>query len=345
MDTLFKNWLVPAAGLVLFLGGCYLLLTGTLAPSTAWLGYMLAAVILVAALSKNATGAWAGALIDSRNKISLSRSQMLFWTILISTNLLAAFLHNIYVMEHLYPKLMSTLAAMPDSFTAAALKKHGAVLNSFHSSCSAAPGMAKEAFTACIEALEPSYEFSVPGELYALMGIGTGSLVLSPAVKANKSGAEADAEQLAMTKDNMARSSTATADTKAQGQLLVNTSMADAKLQDMVRGEEVGNAAQIDLGKLQMALLTVVAGTVYGIMLFTWLSHAGDSILTALPALGETLIYILGISHSGYLVHKAIPHSKSSPSGAPSGPRLVIKGTKDIEERADTARKAADKAV
>lgn len=345
MDAIIKNMLVPVIGLVLFLGGSYCLLIGAVAPSTAWLSYMLAAIILVAALSKKATGAWAGALIDSRNKISLSRTQMLFWTILISTGLLAAFLHNMYVMEHLYPKLLSTLAAMPDTFTEKALKEHGALLNSFHSSCSATAGMAKTSFAACIEALNPSYEFSVPGELYALMGIGTGSLVLSPAVKANKSGAEADVEQLAITKDNLARSSAATADTKAQGQLLVNTSMADAKLQDMVRGEEVGNAAQIDLGKLQMALLTAVAGTVYGIMLFTWLSHSSESILTALPALGETLIYILGISHSGYLVHKAIPHSKSSPSNAPSAPRLVIKGTNDVEERADTARKAADKAV
>lgn len=50
---------------------------------TSWLVTMAALVVFVAIVGQGVTGRWAGALVDDRNRVSLSRLQMLVWTILV----------------------------------------------------------------------------------------------------------------------------------------------------------------------------------------------------------------------------------------------------------------------
>lgn len=57
--------------------------------------YMLLLVAFAAIAGHIITGVWRGVLIDSRNKISLSRLQMLMWTVLILSGFLVAVLINI----------------------------------------------------------------------------------------------------------------------------------------------------------------------------------------------------------------------------------------------------------
>jgi len=57
--------------------------------------YMLLLVAFAAIAGHVITGVWRGVLIDSRNKISLSRLQMLMWTVLVLAGFLVAVLINI----------------------------------------------------------------------------------------------------------------------------------------------------------------------------------------------------------------------------------------------------------
>lgn len=57
--------------------------------------YLLLLVAFAAIAGHIITGVWRGVLIDSRNKISLSRLQMLMWTVLVLSGLLVAVLINI----------------------------------------------------------------------------------------------------------------------------------------------------------------------------------------------------------------------------------------------------------
>ncbi|HET6892231.1 MAG TPA: hypothetical protein VFH31_14105 [Pyrinomonadaceae bacterium] len=57
--------------------------------------YMLLLVAFAAIAGHIITGVWRGVLIDARNKISLSRLQMLMWTVLLLSGFLVAVLINI----------------------------------------------------------------------------------------------------------------------------------------------------------------------------------------------------------------------------------------------------------
>src|SRR5579883_1615258 len=66
-----------------------------------WLVILLLLIVFVAIAANGVTGNWRGALIDNRNRISLSRFQMLLWTILILSAYLAATLANMKVIPNL----------------------------------------------------------------------------------------------------------------------------------------------------------------------------------------------------------------------------------------------------
>lgn len=60
-----------------------------------WIANIALLLVFVVILGNGTTGKWRGALIDDRNKISLSRTQTLAWTILILSAFLTAALTNI----------------------------------------------------------------------------------------------------------------------------------------------------------------------------------------------------------------------------------------------------------
>ena len=52
-------------------------------PYVAWLVLMIAMTLFVLIVGHGVTGAWTGAIIDERCKMSLSRLQLLLWTIVV----------------------------------------------------------------------------------------------------------------------------------------------------------------------------------------------------------------------------------------------------------------------
>ena len=86
------------------------------------------------------------------------------------------------------------------------------------------------------------------------------------------------------------------------------------------RGEEIGNAAHLDVGKIQMFYFAVVLVLAYAVLLGTMFANithpsttceiaTGMSMICGLPSLPDGMVALLGISNGGYLGNKVIPHT------------------------------------
>ena len=220
-----------------------------------WLTFMSLLTMLVLLIGYGVTGLWLGGLIDSRNKVSLSRFQMLLWTILILSSFLSAVLSNI---------------------------EQGAV--------------------------EP-LAIGIPAELWLLMGINTVSLIGSPLILNAKKRRSADETEKSHALEMLARQAVDISRVMIHGQVVLNQTPEAARLSDMFRGSETGNAGQLDIGKLQMFLFTLILFLAYSTTLASLLSQ-GTTVIQQLPAPDSGMLTLLGISHTGYLVNKALPHSR-----------------------------------
>lgn len=150
-------------------------------------------------------------------------------------------------------------------------------------------------------------DITIPGELLLAMGISATSLVATPAllsVKADQTPSES-AEKQAALKANAPTG-------QPNGKVATNASAKDASWGDLVTGDEVGNAASPDLGKIQQLLITVLLLGCYVGYVYIGLSTSAAPI-HALPALDKSFVWLLGISHASYLAYKAAPHTQSAP--------------------------------
>lgn len=153
-----------------------------------------------------------------------------------------------------------------------------------------------------------------PPELWALMGISMTSLVGSPLILATKSNKPADAAETRSTIELLDEQGAGPTENK--GQLIVNRDIASARWSDLFTGEEVGNAARLDLTRIQMFFFTVVTAIAYGVGIFYMFWTLPKTGIHELPALNQSLIALIGISHGGYLTAKAIPRSRDAAPGA-----------------------------
>lgn len=221
-----------------------------------WLGAMALLALFALIAGHGVTGLWLGLLVDSRNKLSLSRLQMLLWTVLILSGFLAAVLTNI---EEQHPEPLS---------------------------------------------------ITIPPELWLLTGISTTSLVGSPLIVNLKKSQSASEEKKAWALDQLAHHAVDISKVVIQGQILVNRTSQSAHWSDLFRGTEIGNAGQLDIGKLQMFFFTLVMVLAYGASLAALFNDNPERIV-ALPTMDGGILALLGISHVGYLISKSIPCGKS----------------------------------
>lgn len=152
--------------------------------------------------------------------------------------------------------------------------------------------------------------------LIALMGFSLASFVAAPMALSRKAGQPGGDQELATNGPQLLKAQNLSAPPSATGQILVKNDPKDARLADLIRGEDVANAMVVDLPRLQMLLITAVIVFVYG----ATVGHAlggTDWVLMNLPKLNETLLLLALISHSGYVVGKLIPTSSASPAVSP----------------------------
>lgn len=214
-----------------------------------WLYILLLMVSFSVVLGKGITGSWRGILIDSRNKLSLSRLQMLSWTAIVLSTILAASLSNVYY------------------------------------------------------GWDSPLSFKVPTELWIAMGISTVSLVASPAILSTKIEREPDPEVKKTVNET-------DGEKKAEGLVVINLDPRDARWSDLVLGEEAANFRHVDLGKMQMLLISFVLLMSYVAALWSMFSEPG--VVTTLPKVSEGMNVLLGISHTGYLSSKAMTHTREA---------------------------------
>lgn len=221
----------------------------------AWLLTMAFLLFFCMICGKGISGRYLGVLIDDRNVMSLSRMQMLIWTLLFVSALIIAVMIN---------------------------SKVGSVQNA-------------------------TQEIQIQWQIITLMGISTTSLVGSPLILSIKKDqtpapSEVDAMQLELNQPGASN----------DGKVATNASPADARWSDLFTGEEVGNAANVDLSRVQLFYFTVIVALAYAVMLGHMFLTFNGKLISEFPPLNQTLLSLIAISHTGYLTAKAFPHTKSA---------------------------------
>jgi hypothetical protein len=151
---------------------------------------------------------------------------------------------------------------------------------------------------------------AIPAGIWVLMGISATALVGTPLIHNYKQNQDANEEETAKTLSQLSAQHVDTNQLDTDGRLLVNKSPADAKWTDLFRGEEVGNAAQIDLGKTQLFYFTIILVLVYAVTLGALFARQ-IAVISSFPDLNQGVLTLLGISNGTYLTNKAVPHSTS----------------------------------
>ena len=230
-----------------------------LPPGWNFIALMGLMILFMITLGVSISGRPAGILIDERNLMSLSRLQMILWTLII----LSAYLTIALERVHTKPSIADALAII----------------------------------------LDP--------RLWYLMGISTASLIGSSLIQSTKKNKDPKRGEVNTAAKVLGEDRTTVADNR-QGLLYKNANIKDAAFSDMFEGDEVGNAAYVDLAKVQMFFFTVVAALSYGVTLFYWIITKQPAELTAFPVLSGGLIAILGISHAGFLVNNSTAHTPTA---------------------------------
>jgi hypothetical protein len=212
-----------------------------------WLIDLFLVAALVAVLGVGFKQSIFGILIDGRNKFSLSRLQIVLWTILFVATFFVAYVWNI---------------------------GHTADLSK-------------------------ALALVVPSTVWLLMGMSGVSAAGSPAILSAKPDTGPAAPPPAL-KD----------DAKFVDGVVVKRKAGEAaQWSDMILGDEVGNTDAIDVGKVQLLLLTLVAIVAYGFAIAQTLVAANGGVIAKLPDMDNGFLTLIGASHLTYLGYKGVSHS------------------------------------
>ena len=153
-----------------------------------------------------------------------------------------------------------------------------------------------------------SLALQIPKELLQAMGLSAAALAASPALLSLKT-------RKTPTPGALSAAGIAPTDQPGptplnSGVLMTNTSIGDAHWTDMITGDEVGNFATADLGKIQQLLVSLLLLGVYSNL--TYNAFAGLAPTLSLPKLDPTFVGLLAVSQGTYLAYKAAPHTTTA---------------------------------
>ena len=157
---------------------------------------------------------------------------------------------------------------------------------------------------------QTALSISVPPELWLLLGISTASAIAAPAILSTKRSKTPDPGELEKTTTQLRKDAQVEVDESRSGVVLYNQSPVYARWGDILKGDESGNASTVDLGKLQMFFFTFVLVLGYATAIVKLFD--GANAVGALPPIDNSLNTLLGISQTGYLANKAVPHSREA---------------------------------
>src|SRR5262249_8540750 len=88
-----------------------------------------------------------------------------------------------------------------------------------------------------------------------------------------------------------------------------NSTADKASWADLYLGEEIANRDVVDVSRLQKLVMTILLLMVYIHYLWVQVGSAPTAGFTQMPKVGQSFLYLLGISHAAYLAYKATPKS------------------------------------
>lgn len=188
-----------------------------------------------------------GILIDERNQMSLSRFQIVVWTLII----LSAY----------FTIALSRIAANVDNPLAIGI--------------------------------EP--------QLWALLGISTVSLVGSPLLLSEKKKKQPTEDETKIFKKTVDETKTVNV-----GIVPENKSIESAEFANIFKGDETSTFESINMAKVQMFFFTIIVAVSYGVMLYSLIANNNPAQIDSFPALDDSIVALIAISHAGYLTNKAI---------------------------------------
>lgn len=226
---------------------------------------LAAGLILFFAVGLGTNGLWLGALVDDQKRYSLARLQQIVWTVVIMGGLAVTAIFN--------------------------------------------AGMLMLPIRESVE-----YFPSIPGALWAALGINLlASPYLSLLIKDTKQGKAADQPGAAAAG---APPPVTPTDLVRPAKFFAHTDIVNARWLDLVTGEAEGAQRNLDLSRVQHLIISGLLVVSYMMMLAKMLvAVTGQAIATAMlqkasifqefPAVSDTFVYLLVLSHAGYLVFKA----------------------------------------
>lgn len=250
-------------------------------------------VISFLILGKAVHNRFSGVLIDRDNRISLSRFQIVIWTLVLVSSLFTAGIGN---------------AVLPiDKF------------DEYRNQCVAKEG-GEEEIAACPEG---PLDINIPPEVWALLGLGALSAVAAPAIKENqrtapfrgkKMGSQAESLSKANPGLNQEEVAAAVVVERIQAErglaeqgafdarVYANAAATEARWIDLITGDYEG-AADIDISKVQQLAFTILLASIYALAIWVMFSMGG-AFIDAFPPVSSGFVALLGISHAAYLADK-----------------------------------------
>jgi multidrug efflux pump subunit AcrA (membrane-fusion protein) len=262
-------------------------------------------------------------LIDSRNRISLSRLQITLWSILVLPAFLAIALPrslpngtenplNIALPVELVTALGISTASLAGSSLVKSNKstKESRVVIQLQDQVE----QAQAEVTAKTQQVN-QLTSDAAATWTTLKAQTADAEIVKQSLKGQVVQAKADlgqAEQrLQASQENLQQ----VAEMPREGLIKTNRIVTDASLMDLFTGDEIGNFDRVDLSKVQMFLLTIVVLVAYSAALYDLLLDQAavfDPAGISLPLFSASISTLLVISHGGYLAVKAVDHSKAA---------------------------------
>jgi hypothetical protein len=164
----------------------------------------------------------------------------------------------------------------------------------------------------------------IPSELLQVMGISVASATLTPLILSSKTqpGPSPTAQSAATTSQLDAAADRVGAPIQALGSVVVRDANFPPLFKDLFQGDEVSKAGIVDMGKVQQAIVSLVLIVGYLFILIDLFMTGNAGAVpkapgsTELPSLSSAVVYLLGISHAGYLAMKASPAPATSTTNA-----------------------------
>jgi hypothetical protein len=164
--------------------------------------------------------------------------------------------------------------------------------------------------------VEAPLDITIDWKVWALLGISTMSFIGSPMVLSKKKAktptdgiVEKTEPAIANLVPRPAGSVVGVVEANRQGTLFRYPDAKYAVFYDIFEGDEIGNTLTIDISKVQMFFFTVIAVFSYAVAVYQMFYNGAPENFASFPVPSEGLVWILGISHAGYLGTKAVDHT------------------------------------